>query len=116
MASKTTQADRARYAQIKMLGCVACRLNDNGLWCGWPEANHLVHNGYRRLSGGNLATVPLGPWHHRGEPPKDHTVKSAREAFGPSMFHEGKAFAERYGSQQDLLILTNELLETRVYS
>jgi Recombination enhancement, RecA-dependent nuclease len=114
--SKTTLADRDRYAQIKMLGCIACRLNDNGLWCGSPEAHHLVFNGYRKHSGGNQATIPLGKYHHRGEPLMGKTVTWMRQTFGPSLFGESTAFHEQYGSEQSLLILTDELLETHIYS
>lgn len=112
----TTDADRERYAQLKMLGCICCRINDNGQWCGKPECHHLVFNGYRALSGGNQASIPLGIYHHRGVLPRGHTFDSALTVFGPSLFNESKAFHERYGSQQSLLILTNELLETQVYS
>lgn len=114
--TKTTPADRARYQQLKMLGCLACRINDNGLWCGAVECHHIVENGYRKLSGGNSATLPLGIYHHRGQPLIDRTVTWMRATFGPSLFGESKQFHERYGSQQSLLILTNELLETQVYS
>lgn len=112
--TKTTPADRARYAQLRFLGCIACRLNDNGLWCGKPEVNHLVFNGYRALSGGNQASVPLGIYHHRGQPLMGKTVTWMRETFGPSLHGESKAFHERYGTDQMLLALTNELLATQV--
>lgn len=114
--TKTTPADRARYQQLKMLGCLACRINDNGLWCGAVECHHIVTNGYRKLSGGNQASLPLGIYHHRGQPLFGTTVTRMRVIFGPSLFNESKAFHERYGSQQNLLILVDELLETQVYS
>ncbi|MDP9090305.1 MAG: Ref family protein [Pseudomonadota bacterium] len=110
------RADRERYAQLKMLGCLCCRLNDNGLWCGKVECHHLVFNGYRALSGGNQASIPLGIYHHRGQPLMGKTITWMRETFGPSLFNESKQFHERYGTDQMLLALTNELLETQVYS
>ncbi len=44
------------------------------------------------------------------------TITWMRETFGPSLFNESKQFHERYGTDQMLLALTNELLETQVYS
>lgn len=108
---KATAADLDRYQRLRFLGCLACRINDNGRWCGRPEVHHLVTTGYRD---GNSDTICLGVWHHQGNPPLGHTAATARAAFGPSMYRESKAFAALYGSQQALLIFTDELLANQV--
>ena len=102
--------DAKRYAALRELGCIACLLNGTPQLAGNVEINHLVDKGYRKHSGGNQATIPLCVWHHRGEPPMDFTVRYMREIAGPSMFHEGKAFTERYGTQRQLLGKVNEML------
>jgi hypothetical protein len=106
--STLTKADELRYEQIHAMPCIACRIAKHVVQCGRTEAHHLVDKGYRRLSGGNQATLPLGGWHHRGEPPKGHTVKSATAKWGPSLFHESKRFHATYGSQRQLLARVNE--------
>lgn len=109
----STKADLRRYEKLMRVGCIACHI-DGRYAIG--DVHHSVHNGYRRLSGGNKSTMILCLWHHRGYVPEGYTVESASEVFGPSLFHESKAFHDRYGDQRQLLILVNELLETQVYS
>jgi hypothetical protein len=102
--------DEKRYAALRQIGCIACVLKGYTFPCGHPEIHHLVDKGYRKHSGGNQATIPLGPWHHRGEPRIDYTATEMRAIWGPSMFAESKEFARLYGSQRDLLAKVNELL------
>ncbi len=40
----------------------------------------------------------------------DRTVTWMRNRYGPSLALESKAFAERYGSQRELLAKVNEML------
>ena len=102
--------DEKRYAALREIGCIACRLKGYSIPCGMPEMHHLVDKGYRKHSGGNQATIPLGKWHHRGEVLIDYTATEMRQIWGPSMFHESKEFARLYGSQRDLLAKVNEML------
>lgn len=101
--------DEARYERLRSLGCIACRI-DGGAGCGPVEIHHLVDKGYKKHSGGNQATIPLGSWHHRGQPYIDTSTGYMRALHGPSMFFEAKAFAEKYGSQRTLLAKVNELI------
>lgn len=102
--------DEKRYAALREIGCIVCRLKGYSIPCGMPEMHHLVDKGYRKHSGGNLATIPLGIWHHRGEPRIDYTATEMRQIWGPSMKRESKEFARLYGSQRELLAKVNELL------
>lgn len=101
--------DQRRYERLLAIGCIACLLGGH-LACGKVDVHHLVDKGYRKHSGGNQATIPLGAWHHRGEPLIDTTCTQMRLKFGPSMFHESKEFARIYGSQRELLAKINEIL------
>lgn len=100
--------DVRRYEALREIGCLACLIGRHTIPCGPVEIHHLVDNGYRKHSGGNQATIPLGPWHHRGVPidPK-YTVTYMRHLYGPSMFYESKEFARVYGSQRELLSKVN---------
>ena len=102
--------DETRYAALREIGCVACVLSDMKTQCGKLTMHHLVDKGYRKHSGGNQATIPLGEWHHQGIPFIDRTATWMRNMYGPSMVLESKAFAELYGGQRELLAETNRLL------
>jgi hypothetical protein len=93
-------------------GCIACVIN--GFFAGPAEVHHIVDKGYRRLSGGDEATLPLCAWHHRGEPWIDFPVSYMRERFGPSMKLESKAFTEEFGTQRKLLAKVNDTIGKRL--
>jgi hypothetical protein len=103
--------DEKRYAALRAIGCIICRLKGYSFPCGHPEIHHLVDHGYRKHSGGNQATIPLGKWHHRGEPRIEYTVTEMRQIWGPSMELEGKEFDRLYGSQRAWLAKVNEMLQ-----
>jgi hypothetical protein len=109
MVGKTkaaTVAEQARIERIIARGCLACR-TALAEQAQRTEAHHLLSGGRRR---GHAFTVPLCGWHHRGEPPPGWNTKQAREAFGPSLRLESRAFHERYGSDDELLARVNELI------
>lgn len=105
--------DQRRYEQLVGFGCVACWIAHNPTEGGRVEIHHLVDKGYRRLSGGNQATIGLCSWHHRGEPHIDYTVGHMRMMYGPSMALEAKLFADIYGTQRELLARVNEMLSVK---
>jgi hypothetical protein len=59
---------------------------------------------------GDEFTIPLCTWHHRGEPFNHFTVTRMREAFGPSLARTSKAFREAFGTDDELLAKTNDLI------
>lgn len=104
--------DEARYEALMAIGCLACKVEG----CIQPlrtEAHHLVDNGYRRLSGGDDATIPLCGWHHRGEPSPGLTGRLMRNLYGPSLATDKKAFVAKYGKERYLLGLTDDLIKPR---
>lgn len=105
-----TKADQKRLDVIHRLPCVAClQLGLPG--CGRVEAHHLVDKGYRKHSGGHQATIPLGAWHHRGEPLFGRTVRYMQSVYGPSMKLASKHFAAVFGTQRELLARTNAVIK-----
>jgi hypothetical protein len=102
--------DEKRYKAMAQIGCIACLIARNPTQCGKVTMHHLVDNGYRKHSGGNQATIPLGEWHHMGRKLDGYSLGHMRMMFGPSMELEGKMFDEVYGSQRSLLSRVNEIL------
>lgn len=82
---------------LKDYGCVACWM-EVGEWAA-PEIHHLTDGG-RRL--GHRYTIPLCPWHHRGESATMVRASYARQLWGPSLARHPREFAERYGSENVL--------------
>ena len=99
--------DKKRYYALHAIGCVICKIQ--GFEWTAAEIHHLVDKGYRKLSGGNQATIPLCPWHHRGEP-MDHTTRYMVATRGPSMALESKFFAATFGTQRELLARVNDMI------
>jgi hypothetical protein len=100
----TTKADQARLDIIHRLPCIACTIFGRGLFCGRVEAHHIVDGGYRKHSGGHQATLPLGKWHHRGEPlTTEWTVKEMTATFGPSLAKSKREFIRVFGTERELL-------------
>jgi hypothetical protein len=103
----SSKADQARFDKLRELGCIACRIARHVFPCGHTEIHHLVDKGNRKLSGGHLATIPLGRWHHQGIPLMDRTKRYMRLTYGPSMREQSRAFRATYGTQRELLARVN---------
>lgn len=123
-ANGPTKAEAKRFERIVELGCVACRKNAElrPISC---EVHHLLDGGRRR---GHSFTVGLCQWHHRGvvndlivseatrflggdkKAGLKCTVDGTTAFFGPSLYHDRKAFRERYGTDDELLAYQEELL------
>ena len=104
-----TKADQKRLDIIHRLPCLAC-VQDGSVQPSATEAHHIVDKGYRKHSGGHQSTLPLCKYHHRGETPLGFTVDEMHFTHGPSMFHHGKEFKQRYGTQRELLDRVNGLI------
>jgi hypothetical protein len=98
-----TKADKARLDAIHKLPCVACGRRP-------AEAHHIVDKGYRRLSGGHSATIPLCDWCHRGVPIWQASVTDTAEFIGPSLALHKRDFVAKYGTERDLLAKTDAAL------
>jgi hypothetical protein len=109
---KPTKAEQDRLDAIHAMPCCACvqQMMPQPLR---TEAHHIVDKGYRKHSGGHMATLPLCGWHHRGEPAQGLYVSDMRLSYGPSLALHKREFVSMYGSERELLEQTNEELERR---
>ena len=99
----TTKSEQDHLDRIHAMPCIACVLDGYTTQCGKTEAHHLVDKGYRKHSGGHFATLPLGAWHHRGEPLSGYTKSQMGLIFGPSFAVSKRQFVGKYGTERDLL-------------
>ena len=90
----------SRYADMGKIGCVVCRVFY--LVYSEPHMHHLSGIKYRAMGkkADDAHTIPLCPRHHQ------HGTKEH-----PSAHSHPKLFAEKYGTQEELLEMTNALLE-----
>ncbi len=103
-----TKDEKKRFEAIVARGCCACRTEHGRLWMRPVEIHHLLDGGVRI---GHHATVGLCSWHHRGVVPGgDLTVSGATLVYGPSLYHDGKAFKKQYGTDKALLAFQEFLL------
>lgn len=104
--STPTKAQADRMDKLREFGCVACWL-DSASYRVEPEIHHFLSGGKRI---GHDATVPLCGWHHRAAPWFAMTVTECLDAYGPSWHQHRRAFRARYGQDDELLALTNDLI------
>lgn len=103
-----------RFRRLFDMGCIACRIHNTWMYCA-PQMHHLVDFGYRDLSGGDRATIPLCPWHHAGQPSNGASEKVMEQLFGPSMKLNSKAFRDRFGTQRELLAIVDNKIGAPPY-
>lgn len=110
-ARAANKAEKERMSRLKEMPCVCCRRTNS--WAHWgttSEVHHLLSGNKRR---GHLFTIPLCPYHHRGE------VGVLGRAFlekilGPSLALSSKRFHATFGTDDELLELTNRQLEGKL--
>lgn len=96
-----TAAERkARFDALSRIGCVVCRVF-HGVHTQ-PQIHHLLGTKYRAIGkkADDAHTIPLCVWHHTGGHPD---IDSAHG--------QPKAFAQLYGTQEELLEMTNKMIE-----
>lgn len=106
-----TIPEKARFAQLQELGCVVC-----WVYCKvWRAADisHLLDGGVRV---GHEATIPECEWHHRGVLPSGYSEYAARRVLGASRAHGSKPYAEAFGTDAELLEMTNQLVTRLSYA
>lgn len=104
----SSKRDRIRYDQLRRIGCIACR---KGGRFSQIDVHHLVDRGTRKHSGGNEASLPLCPHHHRNQPPDGMRPSEAYRLYGPTLRSHKREFIERYGNERELLAEVNSLIE-----
>lgn len=105
-----TPEEAERMHRLSEMPCIACEVDGHGFVCGPTTIHHIVNKSYRKHSGGHMATLNLGVWHHLGRPLDGHNERQMRAIFGPSLELEKRAFNERYHGEQALLVIVNKRL------
>jgi hypothetical protein len=108
--TKPTKAEQLRLDRIHAMPCMACE-KERAQQPLRTEAHHLVDKGTRAHSGGHSATIPLCIWHHRGEPLEYMQKREMHQIYGPSLALHKREFIACYGTERELLALTNERLQ-----
>jgi hypothetical protein len=100
----------AHSLRVKELACLACEIEG----VQQPSITESHHQNLGGLAGqkrlGDTFQIPLCGWHHRGEPPRNVTKSEATYIFGPSLACDSKQFRFCYGTDDQLLALTNDKL------
>lgn len=104
---KPTKVEQLRLDRIHALPCLACE-KERVRQPLQTEAHHLVDKGTRLLSGGHMATIPLCKWHHRGERVEHLSSREMHIHYGPSLALHKREFKACYGTERELLALTDE--------
>lgn len=93
-----TKQECARIDRLRILGCICCRLTF-GQYHPCEEIHHIVKGG-KRL--GHWFTLPLCRLHHQGR---------AKSGFWTSIAQGSKAFAAVHGTEIDLWMKCQHMLE-----
>lgn len=97
-----------RFEGLRRIGCIACVIEDRGLWCGEPEIHHLNEGSQQGAARrGDDFTIVLGRWHHRAVVRPGFRIESMTKTFGPSWATDKEQFQFAYGSDDHMLALCN---------
>ncbi len=100
-----TKADIERRRAIHDGGCMACMQRSIDMaGSGYVQWHHTAGKKRHDL------TCGLCQWHHMGRTMYGYTKDQCRDYFGPSLFHESKAFHAEFGSDAQLLEQQNRIL------
>ena len=113
---RITAKDRERFETMQRIGCLVSLVYFGK--SGTPGTVHHILEGGRRL--GHQATLYLHPWFHQGQPPtvrqagriRQLSQAEAMALYGPSLELNQGAFERRFGTQRDLLVMQDNLIET----
>lgn len=95
-------------ARVKLLPCIAC---GGAAQPNVTEVHHLNLDGKAgQVRRGDLYTIPLCAWHHRGIQREGWNALDMAERYGPSLARQSKSFRARYGCDEYLLDRTNAIL------
>lgn len=100
-----TEADKRRFQLLQEIGCICCRA------CNIerePADIHHIIDGGRRM--GHQYTLPLCPYHHRGQPKEGLTQKQMDKFLGPSLALNKRKFDEVFGGELTLLEYVDKML------
>jgi hypothetical protein len=110
---KATPEQAARWELMRKIGCVACLINQQiGLTVTRMvlEHQHLTDCSRRR---GHDETIELCRHHHQGDkfPMIEAGYKANAAVYGPSYGREPSRFHDVYGTDDELLVFQNAVLD-----
>jgi hypothetical protein len=97
-----------RFDRLQRIGCIACLMEEIE---SQADIHHIISKGYRKHSGGDEATIPLCPYHHRGLLPDGMSRMEAEAMYGPSLALSKREFVLHFGTEQTLLALVDAMIE-----
>jgi hypothetical protein len=114
---KPTKTEQDRLDAIHAMPCFACEIESRLSIASYAqpsktEAHHLVDKGYRKHSGGHMATIPLCGWHHRGDLLYPLSGGEMLFLYGPSLQQKSR-FVVTYGKERAILAIIDKRLSER---
>lgn len=110
---KATPSEAAREERARVIGCLCCYLNEQAGLARAPSRDTKQHCNLGGLHGapnlGERHTFIACAWHHLGELPEGWTTSAATACWGPSLAKGTKPFRARYGTDAELIALTDDL-------
>lgn len=100
-----TKEQLRRWQDLQSIGCVVCVLN--GILETPGDVHHLLSGG-KRIS--HSHTIVLHPWYHRGVT-DGRGLDEYVELYGPSLALDKRGFERTFGTERELLEISNELLQ-----
>lgn len=101
-----TKAQERRFGWLYEIGCICCR--KDGLGHEPAQIHHILSGGTRM---GHDYTIPLCPWHHKGEPKGGYQAGDMALLKGPSLALHKRQFVRDYGTELELLDECNRRVE-----
>ncbi len=108
MVGRTKHQTKADAERLEILApyCLPCMIDD------WPHAHGTIQHvtsGGRRHVDQHQHTYPACSYHHLGYLPDILTVAEAEDMYGPSFAHNKRAYAERYGTEEQLVLIADSV-------
>ncbi len=104
---KVTRDEKLRMTLIKhYIGCLPSLLR--GFENGHATVQHVVE-GRKRL--GHRYTYGASAWYHLGDCRPGKTVAEMTDQYGPSLQHNPRQFHEAFGTEHELIALTDRAIE-----
>ena len=102
-----SKADRERLAAVSSLPCLPCLID------GFPAVPATVqHVVEARKRLGDLWTYPSCPWHHQATGISGN-VAALTARYGPSLATDSREFQTRYGSERQLVHITDAMIRMK---
>ena len=104
-----TQADELRFEIIYEIGCLPCLID---AWFADATIQHTLDGGQRI---GHQASYGSCPYHHQGLRPEGYAGPMnahVERKYGPSFARNKRAFEQRYGTEPQLVQITDAMVRT----